>query len=80
MDVFHAISDVKTLGPQKSLVLVTGPMKNIPQDSDFASLAHGSAHANAAARVVCTPRRRISRATIHKDILKSPPRMCSRAP
>ena len=47
----------------------------MPQESDLASLAPGSAHANAAAMVICKPRCRISRATTHKDILKSPARM-----
>ena len=59
-------------------MLVTGPMRTMPQEADFASHVHGSAHANAAARVVCTPCCRISRGTIHKDITTSPAKMRAR--
>ena len=48
------------------------------QESNLAklvALAPGSAHANAAAMVICKPRCPISRATTHKDILKPLARM-----
>ena len=50
----------------------------MPQKSNLAklvALATGSAHANAAAMVICKHRCRISRATTHKDTLTSPARM-----